>query len=209
MMFDLNKVPATQEEVPVVNHWETVEEITRERPNAQGGTQGYRASADDTPFSGPWRTLSPSELASLYNMMQVPANHPQVHHVITHRADGISEHAWMSWMPAHHATPGGTVMHSSRWRSMPSIFAPPPLPAVPIASRPPRREAADHVPSAFSDPRRLRSHGGPHQAAPRAITNDAQMECRKQRGSDGSDGIEPALTGHRNKMPTKKSIVSN
>ena len=186
-------------------------EITRERPNAQGGTEGSRTSADDAPLIGPWRTLSPSQIASLYILVQVPANRPQVHHVITHRPDGISEHGWISWMPAKHATPGGTVVHSSEWRTMPSIFAPPPLPAVPIASRAPGRAAPDAL-SAFSDPRRLWSHGGPQQAAPRAITSDAEMESRgnpEESGGDGSDRIEPALIGHRNKMRTKKSMVSS
>lgn len=185
-----------------------VEEITTERSNVPTGTQGYRMGAEDTPLIGPWQTLSPSQLASLYNMVEVPANCHRVHHVITHRANGASEHAWISWLPAHHASPGGTVMHSSEWRTMPSIFhAAPPLPAHPIPSRPPAGRAAPDVSSAFFDLRRLWSHRGLPQAAPQATTNIAELECHGDSQSESNgDRFEPAFD-HRNNMRTKKSMV--
>jgi hypothetical protein len=181
MTFDLNVIPAVEEEM--------VEEV-----------------ATDAPLIGPWQTLSPSELASLYNMVQVPAHYQRVHHVVTHRANGTSEHAWIRWLPAHHASPGGTVVHSSEWSTMPSIFhAPPPLAT---ARRLPPGQTPPDVTSAFSDPRSLDANL--QQPAPSQTTTEIGYHGDSEQSDNNtcSDKLTASESHHRHNIRRKKSMVS-
>ena len=185
-LFDLNKIPDDMAE-------NMEEEVTTPRPS-----NASNAGALDIALQGSWRLMSPSEVAALYNRVQLPVNpHGVEQPVVTRHADGCTAvHGWMQRLAPAVLSPGGTMVHSSdQWLTRPSIFHP--LASTPNRQSPAVRAATD-VASAFSNPRQQGSHGAGVQKQMASQTTTESVDETEHNGSvsqpsetnDGSQGSE-------------------